>query len=127
MAREFDPRDIVKWLEAQITATQINWMDHFEAGNEELRRQQEVVLDGIYAFREYFLEIPAPAPGQGYEPSEAIWAEVLKQRKLAAIDAKISELTAQREAITGPQPRLRRGEAVITVVSSVVADGELTV
>jgi hypothetical protein len=127
MARSFKPEEIYEWLEAQIAATQIDWMDHNLAGNDELRRQQEVILDGIYAFREFFLEVPAPAPGQGYEPPEAVWDEVVKQRRIAEIDAQISVLTAQREAITGPQPRTRRGEAVITAESSVEADSELTV
>lgn len=122
MARSFKPEEIYEWLEAQIVATQIDWMDHSIAGNDELRRQQEVILDGIYAFREFFLEIPSPAPGQGYEPSEEIWDSVNKQRLIAEIDAQISALTAQREAIAGPQQRIRRGEAVITALSSLLAD-----
>jgi hypothetical protein len=123
MARSFKPEEIYEWLEGQIVATQISWMDHCLADEDELRRQQEVILDGIYAFREFFLEVPAPAPGQGYEPPEAVWDEVIKQRRVSEIDAQISELTAQREAIAGPQVRIRRGEASITALSSVVATG----
>ena len=102
MARNFDAEDIAAWLEQQILATQIDWMNYYVNGQDALRAQQEAVLDGIYAFREYFLEVPAPAPGQGYEPPAEVWQGVINDRKLMEIDAKISALVAEREAITGP-------------------------
>lgn len=121
MARSFNLKEISEWLEAQIAATQIDWMDHSLSGNDELRRQQEVVLDGIYAFREFFLEVPSPAPGQGYEPPDAVWDAVIRQRRVDAIDAQISELIAQREAVTGPEPRTRSGAANLIGQSGLAA------
>lgn len=99
MTRQIQLSEISAWLEQQILVTQIEWMDYYESGKDELRRQQEAVLDGIYAFREYFLEIPVPAPGQGYEPPAEIWAGVVRDRAVMAIDSQISDLVAQREQI----------------------------
>lgn len=92
---------LATYLEKQIADLQLQWMENYTNGDDVLRAQVEVVLDGIYAFREFFLDVPPPAQGQGYQPPDEAWDEVVKQRKLDEIDAQISELIKQREAITG--------------------------
>lgn len=104
MALMFDPEEAEAWLAGQILSVQIDWMDCYKAGDDAGRVQQEAILDGIYAFRQYFLAIPSPAPGQGYQPPIPAWKSVVRDRKLEDIDAKISDLMARREAILNDDP-----------------------
>ena len=95
--------EVANWLSNQILETQIGWMECQEAGNTDLLSKYEAVLDGIYAFRQFYLGVAPPAPGQGYQPPQAEWKNHLRQQKLEDIDGKISALVAKREAILTDQ------------------------
>ena len=115
--------EVQLYLESQILSLQIDWMDYNAAGNAELRRQQEVVLDGIYAFIEHFMGIPAPAPGQGYQPPGDVWQQTLKTRQIQDIDRQISDLVSRREHITGEAFSLPvDGHAMLEGVTSLTAE-----
>lgn len=115
--------EVASYLQDQILSLQIDWMDYHNKGDSVMTRQQEVVLDGIYSFIEHFMGIPAPAPGQGYQPPADVYAAKVRERQVEDIDRQISDLVSKREQITGESFSLPiDGHAMLEGMSSLTAD-----
>jgi hypothetical protein len=102
MSKHIKADEVASWLEVQLLELQVDWMDSMVAGDVIMAQQHAAVMDGVYSFREYFLDIPTPAPGQGYEPPEEFYSQIVKERLVVQIDDAILTLSREREAILGP-------------------------
>lgn len=99
--RFIDADAVQEYVGAQILQCQLNWMDYNAQGDAKLRDNEAAVLDKLYEFANLFFGTPIPAPGQGYQPPEATWDQIVKEREIEVIDASVADLLRRREEITG--------------------------
>jgi hypothetical protein len=94
--------DVKAYLLQQLLEQQLTWREHREAGDDisrALADAQEAVMDKLYEFANAFWGQEIPAPGQGYEPPEDIYADRKREQQLEFIDAQVNELLRQRQAV----------------------------
>lgn len=108
---KLEVEDVKAYVEAQLLAQQINWRVHREAGDPisaALAKAEQAVMDKLYEFANAFWGAEIPAPGQGYDPPEAEYAEYKRELELQRIDEQVNELLRQRQAVidgmSGKQP-----------------------
>lgn len=88
---------LTRWSDKLIEQNQVDWQDI--KGQHAHPFVAEACLDLLFALRQEFLGIAAPAPGQGYQPPAAVYERIVKQRKRDEIDTQISNLQRQRESL----------------------------
>jgi hypothetical protein len=99
MPKEIDPDKLAKYLAKQLETCQIAWMDAVINTDVVYADQYEKIMDVLYDFGNKFLDMPIPAPGQGYEPPVEVYTKITKGRALAQIESEISALERLRQEI----------------------------
>lgn len=101
------------YVDEQLLGQQVSWMDNqlrSDATSFALAGASELVMDKLYEFANAFWDAEIPAPGQGYAPPVEVYAQVVRDRELANIDAQMAELSRRRqEVIDGPPETPGRG------------------
>lgn len=96
---QIDSDKLGAYLNKQLAACQVAWMDAVTNKKASEALQYARVMDVLYDAANKFVGMPIPAPGQGYQPPGDMYDKLVKQRTLDEIDAQISQLERLREEV----------------------------